>query len=84
MHSHLALTSKAVAGGRAVGSRAADGVVPAGAVLGVAGVIGYPAERAREERGAGAGKLSGDLGLHAARPVQAGRRVALVYVVAAV
>lgn len=58
--------------------------MPAGVVLGVAGVKGYPAEWASKERGAGAGEFSGDLGLDAARPVQAGCRVTLVYIVAAV
>ena len=81
---HSALTSQAVAGGRAIWSSEAGGVVPAGAVLGVTGVKGHPAQRAGEERGAGAGELPRDLGLDAARSVQAGRRVALVYVLAAV
>lgn len=51
------LTSWASAGGRSIGACQAGGIVQAGIVQRVAGVIRLVAQGATEELGAGAGKL---------------------------
>lgn len=78
------LTSWASAGGSSVGVRQAGGVVQAGIVEEVAGVVRLAAQGPAEERRTGAGELPGDVRLPAPASIQTGRRVALVHVDAAV
>lgn len=78
------LTSWASAGGRSIGARQAGGVVQAGIVEEVAGVVRLAAQGPVEERRTGAGELPGYVRLPTPASVQTGRRVALVHVGTAV
>lgn len=78
------LTSWASAGGGSIGACEAGGVVEAGIVEQVTGVVRLLAQGPAEERRAGAGKLPGHVRLPTPASVQARRRVALVHVGAAV